>query len=455
MTPHPYQEKSIEHLLGVLARRNGAVDASDMGVGKTLVGVEIMKRADLPSLVVCPKAVMPGWKRTGDAQGIEFDILNYEMLRTGRTQYGGWRAPDLRHKSRWFNWHPGVKRIVWDEVQRCKGFETGQSELLKSARRVGIQNIGLSATLADTPMEMDAIGYALGLHDSDSPPTLRNPAPLSFYHWAHRYGCGGPPFGFYGGNDDMVRLNAVLFPDCGVRVKKEDLGDLFPETQITAELYAIDGAERLNALYADMAVALATLRARTDNYFMQDPFVAMLAERQKIELFKVPVFVDLTKDAVAQGMSVTIFVNFVLTLDEICKRLVTSCRIDGSQIGARGATIREANRQAFQDDEERVIACIGEAGGIGLDLHDVTGKHPRLSLISPGFNAKLLRQIFGRVQRVGGKSKSIQRVIFAEGTCEVGVHKCLSGKLNRLDGLQDGDLMPENLKISFDKIGPE
>jgi hypothetical protein len=59
-----------------------------------------------------------------------------------------------------------------------------------------------------------------------------------------------------------------------------------------------------------------------------------------------------------------------------------------------------------------------------------------------------MRQIFGRLPRVVGKSKSFYRVLFAAGTCEVPMHRAVSAKLNNLDALNDADLMPENLRLT-------
>ena len=327
--------------------------------------------------------------------------------------------------------------------------------MARAARRQGISTLLLSATLADTPLELDAIGYLLRLHDSDERPTLRNLEPRNFYSWARQHGCGPGAFQgweFRGSAEQkckvMLKLNAELFPSRGVRITIEELGGLFPETQITTELVELEAAQKIEVIYAQMAEKLAALELRTDAYSTGDPLVELLAERQKVELLKVPAFVSIAQDALAQGMSVAIFVNFRLTLQAIAERLKTECVIDGSQVGAAGAARREANRVSFQSDSSRVIVCIGDAGGVGLDLHDVTGRHPRLSLISPGFNAKLLRQILGRVRRIGGLTKSLQRILFAAGTCEEGVHRSLSGKLDRLDSLQDADLLPNNLQFS-------
>jgi len=444
--------------LQVIPREGAAVDGSDTGTGKTLVAVETVKRlGNPPTLVICPKVVIPAWQRTAAAQGIDLDVLNIEKLRAGNTPYGGWYPRDSRHPTEWFGWNPGIKFLVIDEAHRCKASGNKRvngviqpprnAELMRAARRQRIPALAMSATLADTPLEMDALGYLLRLHDSDSKPTLRNPHPTHFLDWARDYGVRMTSTGpeFIGGPVEMARIHAQLYPHKGVRVRIKDLGDLFPETQITAELCEIDNPEKVDAIYAEMAEALAELKKRTDRYFT-DEFA--MAERQKVELLKVPAFVDLAQDAIAQRMSVAIFVNFRLTLQEICRRLGTDCFIDGSQIGPQGSLQREANRLAFQSDRSRIIVCIAEAGGLGLDLHDITGRHPRLALISPGYNAKTLKQVLGRVWRAGGLSKSLQRLIFARGTIEETVHAAVSRKCNNLDALQDGDLEPRNFQLS-------
>ena len=447
LTPHKYQEEAISHLLDLVPRNLAGIDGSDCGVGKTLVAVEVMKRLNLPTLVVCPKAVRPGWERTAAMQGTDVSTMNYEMVRTGRTPFGEWHNRDLYHSTDWFKWNPAIKMLIFDEAHRCKGYGTMHAQMLKAARRQKIKTLALSATLADSPMEMDALGYLLRMHDSDDMETIRNPQPNHFLNWARDFGVSGNPPAFFGGTQEMARLNSVLYPGRGVRVKIADLGDAFPETQITSELYDIESPERMTRLYALMAEAVEVLKGRTDRYNMSDPMSRLMAARQEAELLKVPVFVDLAKDAVAQGMSVAIFVNFRLTLEEVCSRLNTTCRIDGSQVGDKGAREREDNRCLFQSDVCRVIVCTGDAGGVGLDLHDVTGKHPRLSLISPGYNAKVVRQIMGRVRRSGARSKSVQRFIFATGV-EEEVHASVSRKLDNLDALNDGDLVPANLRFS-------
>jgi superfamily II DNA or RNA helicase len=445
VTPYPWQERSIQHLLRVLPQRGAAVDASDAGTGKTLTAVEVIRRlGDPASVIVCPKSVIPGWHRTASAQGIGVSPINYEMVRTGRTDFGIWKGERFR-------WHPGIQFLVFDEAHRCKGHLTKNSELLKAARRQRIPTLALSATLADNPLELDALGYLLRFHDGEAAtPTLRNPSPVHFLDWARRYGVEvtneGPVFDRNPAH--MAALNKLLFPDCGVRVRIADLGDAFPETQITAELCTLpdeDTAE-MEALLAQIGEAWAALLDRTRRYG-SDPLAQISEAHQKAELLMVPAILELAEDAKAQGRSVAIFVNYRRTMEELCRRLATDCTIDGSQVGVAGAARREENRLRFQRDEVREIICISQAGGVGLDLHDINGRFPRTALISPGFDAKLLRQIFGRVHRAGGKSKSLQRVLLPDVNIGRAIHRSVSSKLDNLDALQNGDLVPGNLVV--------
>lgn len=469
MTPFLHQAKSIQHLLSILPKQRGVVDASDMGTGKTLVGVEIVKATDLPTLVVCPKSVRAGWLRTGQAQGVEFDVINYEMLRTGRTPYGSWKVPPGCRKPR-FYYADAVRLVLLDESQRCMGMNTANSDLMRAVRRQGLYGLAMSGTIADSPLEMDALGYFLQLHDSNSPPTVKTPEPVDFYTWARRNGCGPGLWShleFHGNAEQqlkrMEKLYRQIFPSKGVRVRTTEIPD-FPSIQIRAELYEISDPKKFNRLYAEMAGEIAALhkhdaemkaellhKAKENGFegdaLPDDPLVENIRARQEMELLKVPVFVELTLDAISEGRSVAIFVNFQQSLRAICTKLKTDCTIDGTQIGAQGAIRRETNRMAFQADHERAIVCISEAAGLGLDMHDVTGRHPRLALVSPGFNAKLLRQIFWRICRAGGKSASLVRLIFAADTVEEPIQKAVARKLDRLDALQDGDLMPKNLKF--------
>lgn len=142
------------------------------------------------------------------------------------------------------------------------------------------------------------------------------------------------------------------------------------------------------------------------------------------------------EDGIENGMSVVVFLNFTETLNAISKRLNTKCIVNG--------IVKDVDRQRniddFQSDKERVILVNIAAGGAGLSLHDLHGKYPRLSLISPSYSAVQMRQATGRVWRDGAKSKSVQKIVFVSNTVEEKVCESVNRKLDNLDLLNDGDM---------------
>jgi len=319
--------------------------------------------------------------------------------------------------------------------------------MLLAAHRQGLRTLALSATAGDDPLKFKALGAVLGLHSGERQPP--------FWGWVRRWSCQPSPHGgfYFAGTKTerratMARLNNVIFPDHGVRVKIADLGPgVFPECQITAELYDLDEGGAIDRLYAQMDEPVQRLREKSADD-KQHHLTAITRALQEIELLKVPVFVQLTEDANAQGYSVALFVSFKQTVDEICKRLKTDCRIDGSQVGEAGHARRQECIDRFQANRDRNIVANSAAGGICLSLHDTRGDAPRLGLVSPCPSAVNIRQVFGRLPRAGGKSKSLYRVILAAGTREVNIHRKLVPKLNQLDALNDGDLFVSNLELT-------
>lgn len=468
-----------------------------MGVGKTAHAVAVLRALNDAALVVCPRVSVPGWTRMGQRLSTEFDALHYEALRLGKTPFGWWDRPmpvdrprlfkcsrcqrtwktgdaetqcpyptpnggpheptskPVPHRYGRFNWHPAIQTLVFDEAHRCSALDSLQADMLIAAKRQRIKTLVLSATIAESPLHFRALGYLLGLHnlcdsrDGDGPP--------GFYQWAFRHGCHKLPMlglrfavGESKKREILERLHHQLFPDKGCRVRIDSLGDSFPAVEITAELYDCEAANRINALYARMRDAVDRINARRASDMVA--ITALLRDRQEIEMLMLPVFVELAQDAVAEGRHVALFFNFRETVDECCRMLGTTCKIDGSQTGEAGARRRQKNVDGFQADDEPYIVATNDAGCESIDLHDVRGFFPRLGLCSLGFSAKKTRQVFGRLRRALGKSKALYRCVLAAGTVQERVHKAVAGKLDRLDMLNDGDLMSVIPNLSLVKF---
>ena len=108
--------------------------------------------------------------------------------------------------------------------------------------------------------------------------------------------------------------------------------------------------------------------------------------------------------------------------------------------GGQSAKARQAAIDAFQNDTARIIVCNIAAGGVGVSLHDLNGKHARESFISPNYNAIQIHQSLGRIYRAGAASDAVQKVVFAAGTIEEVACERVQAKLHNLALLNDGDL---------------
>lgn len=439
----PYQVPSVQRIVASLKHHNVALDASDVGTGKTYAALAACRELGRKPLVICPKSVIPSWKKAARHFGLEIDAINYELLRRGSTPFAT-QSTDVRNYTS-FQFHLSASRtgiLIFDEVHRCKAQSSLNSKLLIAAGRQGIPTIALSATAATNPLEMKALGFLLGLFDS----------PSQHWRWAQANGCERGQFGGLKWSGDvgvLRRIHHAIFERqplaVGTRIKVVDLGDAFPETQIAVQLLELNGkTAEINEAYrlAQEAIDRVNEKQLTDP---KSPLTLLLRARQISEAAKIPMIVDQIEDAIEQNLSVAVFVNFQDSIDTIRAALPENVGKVAVIVGGQSAEERQANIDAFQSDQARVIVANIQAGGVGVSLHDLHGNHPRLALISPTWSAVDLRQTLGRVHRAGGRSKSLQRLVYAASTVEEQVAATVEGKLIDLDTLNDGVVSDINL----------
>lgn len=426
--PLPWQKPAIQTHIRLLKTNKAVLEASGTGYGKTFVAGFVAAHYGLKVAVVCPKSVIPSWQTAMAACGVQtVFVINYEMLASKSFQYGRWKI-----RGRVYEWHlePDTL-IIFDEVHRCKTKTTNNAKFLKATTKIPNRVMMLSATVAENPLHLYAIGGLLRLHSFEDPP-------LPFFHWAFRMGVRKEGFGleWRGSPQDMLKLHQQIFPRKGHRERVEDIRD-FPENRIETVPIDVSDVEMYQGLL-DKLEALEEKR-QEDNLGAGD-LTEMLRARQEAELLKAPAIVDMIVDLLDAGHSVPVFVNFKETLSLILASLYdkgfTPAVIEGGQSVER----REGQIELFQKNKERVILCMIQAGGVGISLHDLDGNHPRVSILSPSFNAVELKQALGRSCRAGGKSKTIQKIVFASRTIEEGVRMKVERKLANIDLLNDGDL---------------
>lgn len=426
--PYVYQQRPARILMDSLARWGAAVDGSDMGTGKTYQTLAAAACTFRNIGIVCPLTVRSTWLKAFRHFGLDhLFIINYEKLKAG--------AMNWYHPSKGWKTAPKDTIIIFDEVHRCKNAKTANARLLTWAIDQGIWVIGASGTIATSPWELEVTGRAIKLHNGGK----------SFDDFLMRNGCywdtSKKKWKLNRGGHHMTNLHRQIYPLRGARVRIEDLGDLFPETQVIAEPYTVDDAARrtIDEAFAKAERRIAqTRRERGDGAANKDRGGAFMEAWHTSEMAKVEAAVDLAHSEMEAGRSVAFFCNFNDVREAIMLEFRTRCGIYGGQ------NIQERERciQSFQSNRENVIVCNLTAGGVGVSLHDLQGDHPRTSIIFPNPRAADFKQAFGRTHRAGGKSKSRQVVFFAADTVEEGICDTVRDKLANLDSLNDGDINP-------------
>jgi superfamily II DNA or RNA helicase len=424
-TLYQFQQVSVQLGVRSLMRYNRALLGHSTGVGKTFCALGIARELGKRIAVVCPKPICTDWHRAAKTMGVSaYEVVGWEWAKTGKSKIGTWTSES---KEKFTFTLPDDVLLVFDEVHRGKGLNTQNAILVRDSVIQDVQSIALSATIADDPTKLWALGQYLGLHQGEA----------DFYRFLSTHGCKKTRFGFQfrGGNGVLKRLHHKIYPERGNRLRHSDLGDAFPETLIKARAFDMDSAKAIASEYEELESRIEELR-------MQENFSAnVLAEqtraRQRIELHKAPAVCAMARDLMEEGNSVFIAVNYTETRKFIEEELKTNCVIAGgqSEMERRGAI------DSFQRDQSHVIIGITQACREGLNLQDLNGNRPRVALIMPTPSVYDLKQVLGRVHRAGGKSKSCQYLIYAAGVfIEENICEKLDEKLKRLDLIADGEI---------------
>ena len=424
-----YQLTSVQLALRSMSKYNRALLGHGTGMGKTAIAIAVARERGRRVAVICPKPITTDWHRLAKYLGVEtYEVCGWEWVKTGKSKIGRWT--DDKKKEFQFMLPPDTD-LIFDEVHRAKAQGNTQNAfLLRDAVVQNVPTIALSATIADDPTKMWAIGQFLGLHQGGK----------DFFRFLNANGCYNTNFGmqFKGNNKILKSLHGHIFPDRGNRLKPSDVGSAFPETLIQARAFDMDTARDIAKEYDELLMRVEQIKMQEN---VASSMGAVLAEmtraRQKIELFKAPAVCAMVKDLIEEGNSVFIAVNFTETLKFMEEELKTTCSIRGGQ----SDMVRRGNIDSFQNDKSRVIIGIIQACREGLNLHDLNGKYSRVALIMPTYSVFDLKQVLGRVHRAGGKSKSIQYLIYAAGVdIEESVCSSLDAKLKRMDTLMDGEV---------------
>jgi superfamily II DNA or RNA helicase len=423
-----FQLTSVQLGVRSMQRFNRVLLGHATGVGKTYCALGIARELGKRVAVICPLAVVTSWHRAAKMMNVEiYEAVGWEFCKTGKSKIGKWTCESKKI----FEYQlPDDVILIFDECHRGKAPGTSQNSfLIRDSVVQNISAIALSATIADSPEKLWALGQFLGLHQGGK----------DYYRFLSVNGCRKTRFGFQfqGGSTILKRLHHKIYPERGNRLRHSDLGEAFPDTVIHARAFDMENTRAIASEYDDLCSRVEELRMAEN--FSANVLAEQTRARQKIELLKAPAIASLAKDYIEEGNSIFIAVSFRETMEFLMKELNTDAVICGGQSKME----RQGAIDSFQRDTTRVIIGISAACREGISLHDLNGKHPRVALIFPQPSAYDLKQVLGRVHRAGGATKSLQYIIYAAGVpIEEDTCNSLDRKLKNMDLIADGECDP-------------
>jgi superfamily II DNA or RNA helicase len=434
-----WQVGAVGKIISAINHWGSAIDGSELGTGKTYTSCGVAREMDIPFVIVCPKPVIHQWNKVIKNHFKLNDsfkgIINYELLIRGRKDSNiASYVLSRQTKRKRFEWKvPKKTLIIWDEAHRLKNWKTKASKSCIEAYKQGYHQLFLSATLASSPLDLRTVGTCTGLFTTAK----------EYYTWAKEHGVYLGNWGMEFNNDPKVlkKIHTYLFEHRGVRLLRDIIPN-FPETEIIVNSYDMDeeSASKIRDIYDEMKKELKVLTTKEKQD--ESEMAIRIRALQKTEMLKVPLMEEMIRESMDAGMSVVVFLNYSDSIDALASRMNTTCIYDG-----RNQKIRQRNIELFQSNKETLLITNIAAAREGLNLQDLDGKHPRLSLISPTYSIVHIKQALGRIHRESSMSKSIQKIIYVANTQEDNVVDRIGQKLENLTLINNGEVTDNDLKI--------
>lgn len=478
-------EYQIPHTIectNIMIEHNRLLNGSDTGTGKTYSAIAVCAQLELRPFIISPKSVISSWKKAMKHFKIPYyGITNYESLQncqyyppnkthkekcpfiskfekqqtdsdddfvviTEKTKklYNDSSSDsepekkskkkkdvkkkksstdsDKKQKSQKIEygviWNvPKDIIVIFDEAHRCKNSKTINSRILQELSKTNAKIMLLSATICDKPQTFAVCGYVLKLYKRLS----------DAKHWINKIGKSY--------DDIMIGVHHYLYKEhkYASRMKISELGNKFPQNSIICECFDADSHDEIEKMYDEIKLAEEDLKNKVEN---SSALAKITYLRQQIELLRTPILISQAKKCLEEGNAVVIFVNFTESLQLIASELDTKCIIYGDQTLEE----RDANIESFQQDITHVIVCNSRSGGVGISLHDLNGKYPRVSLISPSYSSIEIIQCLGRIHRAGAKTPARQIICYISGTIEEKICENMKNKISNIANINDGNL---------------
>lgn len=438
--PYDWQLPLIDRQTEALRKHRFFINACGTGAGKTVMALETVRRLGAKTLVVAPLVSHEQWRRTAEAMGVAdllLDVTNIEKVSRGNAgpwfNSGEWKLP--KHSL-----------VILDECHRgTSGSKSKATQAFANLKTYeSIDLLAMSATLASSPMQLRLVGYWAGMHDF----TMG-----SFTRFCMKHGCIYEVFG-----RGMKRRECLTFTKNGQLARKvmsdirselggrimaygpKDIPD-FPTETVSVELVDLAKGDR-----AELEKAYETMKDKIQATGCA--LVDMLHERMLAERAKAKAMAQLALSyvqSITDNYSAVLFVSFTETRLAVEDELRAAGVEFRSVYGGMDPDERQKGIDDFQDNKVHCLVCMSQAASCAMSAHDVKHERMRVSIISPSFSASDMKQALGRIRRCGG-THATQIFTLAKGTIEEKVAESLRRKIDSIDTLNDGDLIPKELQ---------
>lgn len=423
----PYQTLHTINIINSIKNNKVSIDGSYTGTGKTYTSLAACAQLNLIPFIICPKTIITKWKEVLKIFNLNYiTVVNYETIRNCRMydrKNNIVDCPYITKQEKKYIWdfsdHKRHRDIIliFDEVHKCKNHKSLNGKLLLSSKN--IKTLMMSATLCDKNKDFGIFGLMLGLYKSH----------LQGKNWINSIVRESK--NRYNKKRTNI-LHKYIYPEKGSHMTLEDLGDNFPMNQISIECHKLDNDSnmKVNKYYETI-----------DRYSKSDNILGKITYmREKIENIKTSIMIDIMKEYYEKNKSIVMFVNYISSHNIITSYLDRNS-ISYEQIhGKQDSSERKQSLDRFQNNVIRVIICMIQSGGTSINLHDITGRFPRVSIISPSYSNIELEQTLGRIYRSGVKSPCLQKIVYCTHTYEKNMADILRKKKEFMKIITDDDI---------------
>lgn len=418
----PHQITNAAKLVEALRGDTGSAgDFSKTGTGKTRTVLRIIRSLGVPSLVVGPKIARTQWERAAKQTSTGLTYINWEKVRTGGTPLLQIVSRKSRYRRPVLRWHKAIKFLAFDEAHKACDPATYNSAMVDAAVDQGIPILLTTATPPSDPTRMHAFGRVFRLHEGGT----------DWYKWCIRNGCWKPPWGgleFSGNPEKRARFIDKVRAQIAGLTTCTTLEEVYPDAKAILDPHLYDVPEY--ALMEAMTDRLADLYRKSAEQGNEGTQL-----RQRIEWLRVPVLKELVENGVETGHTVLVFVAFRETLAELKRLHPDGMILSGETSGKE----REEILTTLREDKLRKVFIQVATGSESLDMQDLTGVYPRLSLVCSVQSAERFEQITGRTKRFGQKTPALIRPVLCAGTREDRIFEKLQAKRLDMGRLTDAD----------------